>query len=144
MIWRNTANTHLALLSRGARCCRLVLYDRQLNILKNSEKANIMMIESKGLEMSDQLISTAERLAARPYAIEVRREPGKLSADVPRYTAYIKQMPYCVAQGFTEAEARQEIRSVLIDYILSLLDRNLSVPEPEAISFSSESEFAIK
>ena len=102
------------------------------------------MTESKGLEMSDQLIRTAERLAARPYAIEVKHEPGELSADVPRYTAYIKEMPYCVAQGFSEAEARQEIRSVLTDYILSLLDRNLTIPEPEGISFSSESEFAIK
>ena len=102
------------------------------------------MTESKGFEMSDQLIRTAERLATRPYAIEVKREPGELSADVPRYTAYIKEMPYCVAQGFTEAEARQEIRSVLTDYILSLLDRNLSLPEPETISVSSKLEYVIK
>ena len=94
--------------------------------------------------MSDQLIRTAESLAARPYAIEVNREPGELSADIPGYTAYIKEIPYCVAQGFTEAEARQEIQSVLTDYILSLLDRSLSVPEPETISLSSESKFAIK
>jgi predicted RNase H-like HicB family nuclease len=103
-----------------------------------------MISESKGLKMSDQLIRTAECLAARPYLIEVKREPGELSADVPGYTAYVKEIPYCVAQGFTEAEARQEIRSALIDYILSLLDRNLRVPEPGAISFSSESKYVIK
>ena len=94
--------------------------------------------------MSEQLILTAESLAARPYVVEVEREPGELSADVPRYTAYIKEMPFCVAQGFTEVEARQEIRSVLTDYILSLLDRNLAVPEPETISSSSESKYAIR
>jgi len=94
--------------------------------------------------MSDALLTMAQRLADRPYQIEIEREPGELSPDVPRFTASIKEMPYCVAQGFTEEEARDEIRSVLVDYILSLLARDFEVPEPEFNSCSSESDYATR
>lgn len=91
--------------------------------------------------MSDILLLEAKRLADRSYKIKVEREPGKLSSNVPRFTAYVEEIPYCVAQGFTEEEAHQEIRSVLVDYILSLLDRNLPVPEPDTILDSIETEY---
>ena len=94
--------------------------------------------------MSDDLISKALRLAERPYIVEVERESGELSPDIPRFTASIKEMPYCVAQGFTEEEARQEIRSVLVDYILSLLSRNLHVPEPEINFGDYESDYSVQ
>ena len=93
--------------------------------------------------MSDVLLFKAQRLADRPYQIEVECEPGELSPDVPRFTASIQEMPYCVAQGFTEEEARQEIRSVLVDYILSLLARNMHVPEPELKFSGDESDYAV-
>lgn len=93
--------------------------------------------------MSDSLLYQAKRLADRSYQIEVEREPGELSPDVPRFTAYVKEIPYCVAQGFAEEEARQEIRSVLVDYILSLLDRNLPVPEPDIGVDSFETEYVV-
>ena len=93
--------------------------------------------------MSDVLLSEARRLAERPYQIEIEREPGELSPDIPRYTACIKEMPYCVAQGFTEEEARQEIRSVLVDYILSLLARNMHIPEPEIKYSGYASDYAV-
>ncbi|MCY3780656.1 MAG: hypothetical protein OXG78_10135 [Chloroflexi bacterium] len=94
--------------------------------------------------MSDVLLSEALRLAERPYQIEVEREPGGLSPDIPRYTASIKEMPYCVAQGFTEQEARNEIRSVLTDYILSLLARDVEVPDPELKPCRHESDYAVQ
>ena len=81
--------------------------------------------------MGDNLLYEAQRLAERPYHIEIEREPGELAPDIPGFTASVKELPYCVAQGFTEAEAGQEIRSVLLDYVLSLLARNAEVPEPE-------------
>lgn len=93
--------------------------------------------------MSDNLLYEAKRLAERPYNVDVEREPGKLSSDVPRFTAYVKEIPYCVAQGFTEQEARDEIRSVLTDYILSLLARDLDVPEPEVKPCPYESDYAV-
>lgn len=93
--------------------------------------------------MSDVLLFKAQRLAERPYQIEIECEPGELSSDIPRYTACIKEMPYCVAQGFTEEEARQEIRSVLVDYILSLLARNRHIPEPEIKHSGYESEYSV-
>lgn len=80
--------------------------------------------------MSGDLLNTAQHFAQKPYTVEVECEPGELSSDVPGYTASIKEMPYCVAQGYTEEEARREVRSVLVDYILSLLARNAPVPEP--------------
>lgn len=93
--------------------------------------------------MSDALLQKARRLADRPYRIEVEGEPGELSPAVPRFTASVREMPYCVAQGFTEEEARNEISSVLIDYILSLLARDIDVPEPETKPCDNESDYAI-
>jgi len=93
--------------------------------------------------MSNALLTEARSLAGKPYQIEIEREPGELSPDIPRYTACIREMPYCVAQGFTEEEALQEIRSVLVDYILSLLVRNIDVPEPEITNIVHESEYDV-
>ncbi len=93
--------------------------------------------------MRETLLHKARSLADRPYHIEIECEPGELSPDVPRYTAYVKEIPYCVAQGFTEEEAREEIRSVLVDYILSLLTRNMLVPEPEINYSRYESDYAV-
>ncbi len=93
--------------------------------------------------MRETLLHKARSLAGRPYHIEIECEPGELSPDVPRYTAYVKEIPYCVAQGFTEEEAREEIRSVLVDYILSLLARNMLVPEPEINYSGYESHYAV-
>ena len=72
--------------------------------------------------MSDDLLSKAEQIAERPYHIEIESEPGELSPEVPRYTASVKEIPFCVAQGFTEEEAREEIRSV-ISRLYSLFTR---------------------
>ncbi len=83
--------------------------------------------------MSNALLLDAQRLAERPYQIEIECEVGELPVDVPRYTACIREMPFCVAQGFSEEEARQEIASVLVDYIQSLLARNIAIPEPEIV-----------
>ena len=93
--------------------------------------------------MRDVLLHKARSLAERPYQIEIECEPGELSPEVPRYTASVREMPYCVAQGFTEEEARNEISSVLIDYILSLLARDIDVPEPEIKSGHHESDYAV-
>lgn len=93
--------------------------------------------------MSDALLHKARNLADRPYQIEIECEPGELSPEVPRYTASVREMPYCVAQGFTEEEARNEISSVLIDYILSLLARDIDVPEPEIKPGDYESNYSV-
>ena len=93
--------------------------------------------------MRDALLHKARNLADKPYHIEIECEPGELSPDVPRFTASIKEMPYCVAQGFTEEEARYEISSVLIDYFLSLLHRKVNVPEPEIKPGHHESDYAV-
>ena len=94
--------------------------------------------------MSDDLLSKAQRLAERPYHIEIESEQGELSPEVPRYTASVKEIPFCVAQGFTEEEAREEIRSVLVDYILSLLARNVDVPEPEVKFSGCDADYAVQ
>ncbi len=93
--------------------------------------------------MSDVLLHKARSLADRPYQIDIECEPGELSPKVPRYTASVREMPYCVAQGFTEEEARKEISSVLIDYILSLLARDIDVPEPEIKPCDKDSDYSV-
>lgn len=94
--------------------------------------------------MSDALLAVARSLAGRPYHIEIECEPGELSPEVPRYTASVREMPYCVAQGFTETEARKEISSVLIDYILSLLTRDIDVPAPEIKPCENGSDYTVQ
>lgn len=94
--------------------------------------------------MRDALLHKARDLADRPYHIEIECEPGELSPEIPRYTACIREMPYCVAQGFTEEEARKDIRSVLVDYILSLLVRNIDIPEPEGEFCSYDSDYSVQ
>lgn len=93
--------------------------------------------------MRDALLHKARSLADRPYQIEIECEPGELSPEIPRYTACIREMPYCVAQGFTEQEAREDIRSVLVDYILSLLVRNMNIPEPEGKFCGYDSDYSV-
>ncbi len=97
----------------------------------------------EGLAMSDALRAEARSLADRPYHFEIECEPGELSPEVPRYMASVREIPYCVAQGFTEKEARKEISSVLIDYILSMLTRGLDVPEPEIKPCDHNSNYAV-
>ena len=94
--------------------------------------------------MRDNLFDKAKRLAEKPYAVEVKREPGDLSPDIPRYSASVQELPFCVAQGFTEEEALREVRSVMVDYILSLLARDMPVPKPESEAGAVEPDYATR
>lgn len=48
------------------------------------------------------------------------------------YSAYVPDLPGCVATGNTKGEAKREIAAAIRLHIQGLIDDGLSVPEPSA------------
>jgi predicted RNase H-like HicB family nuclease len=59
----------------------------------------------------------------RRYAVVVEKAPGNFSAYVP-------DLPGCVATGFTIEEVEREIREAIEFHIEGLRDAGEPVPEP--------------
>ena len=70
----------------------------------------------------------AKDLADRRYF--VRTAPAETTSGRQGFMAYLIDMPGCIAYGFTRDEALHALDGVKIDFIHSLLDSGLSVPEP--------------
>lgn len=82
----------------------------------------------------DNLWSKASELAARDYKLEY--EWDELADGSPVVMAINPELPGCMAQGATEEEAREELREARQEYIYSLLEDELHVPEPEILATS--------
>jgi predicted RNase H-like HicB family nuclease len=78
--------------------------------------------------MNQVLIKRAEHLADRPYLVEVVK--GETTDDQPIYLARSPELEGCLAQGETIDDAIQSLREARVDYIYSLLEDNLPVPDP--------------
>lgn len=50
------------------------------------------------------------------------------------YSAYVPDLPGCIATGATIAEAEDEIRGAIRFHIGGLLEDGLPVPEPSAVA----------
>ena len=74
----------------------------------------------------------AEELARRPYLIMTSLE--ETTEDQPIYFARILEMDGCFGQGATREEAIEDLRSAMVDFIESLLEDGLPVPEPTKVS----------
>lgn len=74
----------------------------------------------------------AEELAKRPYLIMTSIE--ETTDDQPVHFARVLEMDGCFGQGPTREEAIEDLRSALIDFIESLLEDGLPVPEPTKVS----------
>jgi predicted RNase H-like HicB family nuclease len=61
------------------------------------------------------------------YAIVIERAPGNFSAYVP-------DLPGCIATGATVAAAEENIRQAIRFHIDGLAEDGLPVPEPTAIA----------
>ena len=73
----------------------------------------------------------AEELARRPYLIMTSIE--ETTDDQPIYFARVLEMDGCFGQGATRDEAISDLRSAMVDFIESLLDDGLLVPEPTKV-----------
>ncbi len=80
-------------------------------------------------EMTKNLRSEAEKLAKRPYTIEVVRD--ETTDGLPAYIASVLELDGCMGQGMTSKEAEDDVLLAIIDYIESLLEEGMAIPEPK-------------
>jgi len=70
----------------------------------------------------------AKDLAKKPYTIVVYED--KTTTGEKIYLATHPELSGCMAQGETQDSAIKELESVTIEYIDSLIEDNLPIPEP--------------
>ncbi|MEW6286351.1 MAG: type II toxin-antitoxin system HicB family antitoxin [Chloroflexota bacterium] len=70
----------------------------------------------------------AEELAKRPYLIATSLE--ETTDGQPIYVARVLEIEGCFGQGETREAAIEDLRLAMVDYIASLLEDGLPVPEP--------------
>ena len=73
----------------------------------------------------------AEQLAQRPYLLMTSIE--ETTDDQPIYFARVLEMDGCFGQGGTRKEAIEDLQLAMIDFIESLLEDGLYVPEPSKL-----------
>lgn len=78
--------------------------------------------------MVEALRRKAEELAQEnAYSVQIEADQTTES-ETPIFLASIRELPGCMAQGVTVAEAMKNLAEVKIEFIESLLEDNLSVP----------------
>lgn len=70
----------------------------------------------------------AEDLAKRSYLIMTSIE--ETTDEQPIYFARVLEMDGCFGQGITHEEAIEDLRLAMVDFIESLLEDGLPVPDP--------------
>lgn len=78
---------------------------------------------------NNDLWERARKLAAINYSIEVLKDETSTGETV--YLAKNPQLYGCMAQGTSPEEAMESLEEARIDYIHSLLEDGLDVPNPE-------------
>lgn len=73
----------------------------------------------------------AEQLAQRPYLLMTSVE--ETTDDQPIYFARVLEMDGCFGQGETREKAIEDLQLAMIDFIESLMEDGLYVPEPSRL-----------
>ena len=81
--------------------------------------------------MDEALREKARRLASRSYLVAIQRDES--TEGQPLFVALHPELPNCFAQGETIEEALAELSEAREEYIASLLEDGLEVPEPETV-----------
>jgi len=92
--------------------------------------------------MDPDLRSKAENLAKRSYIVEVVRD--QTTDDQPIYLARNPELEGCFGQGDTSEEAIQDLLEARIDFIQSLLEDGLPVPDPIPLTTNTANVTTIK
>ena len=80
----------------------------------------------------------AELLAKRPYLIKISVE--ETTDDQSIYFAQAPGLEGCFGQGATHEQALEDLRLAMVDFIESLLEDNLPVPEPAKLNSTMGTE----
>lgn len=80
--------------------------------------------------MNKRLLEQAKQLASRDYQTIFERDI--LSNGKTVFIARNPELEGCKSQGYTKDEARKNLDLARIDYIYSLLEDNITPPEPIA------------
>lgn len=78
--------------------------------------------------MDERWLKQAERLAMRPYFIKVTLD--ETTENEPIYLAQVLELEGCFGQGKDPQSAIADLKSAMTDFIASLLEDDLPVPEP--------------
>ena len=85
--------------------------------------------EEGGTSMND-LRARASQLAKRNYSVRIQRD--ETTEGQPIFLVQSPELPGCLAQGRTLQEALDDLADARVEYIYSLLEDGLPVPEPQA------------
>lgn len=78
--------------------------------------------------MPQGLREQAKILADRPYIIN--SEPDETTDGQPAFIARVLELQGCFGSGPTQKDAENDARSAMVDFIESLLEDGVEVPEP--------------
>ena len=78
-----------------------------------------------------ELREKAEKLAKRPYFLMTSVEETTDGHQI--YFARVLEMDGCFGQGETRDQALEDLRLAMVDFIQSLLEDGLPVPEPSTL-----------
>ena len=79
--------------------------------------------------------ANAEKLAKQPYTTLVTLD--KTTDDEKIYFARALEVEGCFGQGDTPDEARYDLQLAMVDFIESLLDDGIPIPEPTRLVHSA-------
>jgi len=87
--------------------------------------------------MDEKWLEQAKNLAMRPYFIKVTLD--ETTENEPIYLAHVLELEGCFGQGENPESAVIDLRNAMVDYISSLLEDGLPVPEPAELAITTSS-----
>jgi predicted RNase H-like HicB family nuclease len=87
--------------------------------------------------MDEKWLEQAKDLAMRPYFIKVALD--QTTENEPIYLAHVLELEGCFGQGEDLQSAIADLKGAMIDFIASLLEDGLSVPEPADLVMTTSS-----
>ncbi|MBL7162603.1 MAG: type II toxin-antitoxin system HicB family antitoxin [Anaerolineales bacterium] len=90
--------------------------------------------------MDLNLRNKAQKLAERSYVVEVLLDES--TDGEPVFVALNPELEGCMGQGKTIEEAVNDLHEARIDYVYSLLEDDLFVPDPIHLATTTSSSFS--
>jgi len=79
-------------------------------------------------QRNKELVQLAHKLSKEPYSVEIARD--ETTTGEPMFLLSHPELPGCMAQGWNIEEALDNLKDATKEYILSILEDGLAVPEP--------------
>jgi len=85
--------------------------------------------------VTDNLSRQAALLARRPYTVQLLRD--ETTTGEPVFVAMLQELEGCMAQGDSIDEAIDALEDAKLDFIATLLEDGIPVPDPVALQTST-------